>query len=157
MARLGYNGIMKTKSISANARFETYAPRIIAISLLALLLLALTGCKHETTTTAEINPAGVYTLVSVDGQNVPCNLTHEGVTMTVKSGVFTINADGTCVSLMTFFVSPHPDARREVKANYTQQGTELTMHWQGAGMTKGQINGNEFAMNNEGMVFVYRK
>jgi hypothetical protein len=148
---------MKTKSISAQASLETHAPRIIAISLLALLLLALTGCRHATTPIAEIHPAGVYTLISVDGQNVPCNLTHEGVAMIVKSGSFTINADGTCRSLSTFAVPPHPDIHREVNATYTQKDAELTMRWRGAGVTTGSVHGNEFTMNNEGMIFCYRK
>jgi hypothetical protein len=54
-------------------------------------------------------------------------------------------------------VPPHPDVHREVNATYTQNGAELTMRWQRAGMTKGRINGNEFTMNNEGMIFFYRK
>jgi hypothetical protein len=128
------------------------------LSLLALLLLALTGCKNATTTTTtEIHPAGVYTMVSVDGKAVPCRLTHEGVAMIVKSGSFTINADGTCRSLSTFAVPPHPDINREVKATYTQNGAELTMRWAGAGVTRGQITGNVFTMTNEEMVFSYRK
>jgi hypothetical protein len=60
-------------------------------------------------------------------------------------------------ALSTFAVPPHPDVHREVNATYTQNGAELTMRWQRAGMTKGRINGNEFTMNNEGMIFFYRK
>ena len=149
---------MKTKSQSTSLNLETYAPRILALSLLSiLLLLLLTGCQHETRTTAPINPAGVYTLISVDGKAVPCSLTHEGTTMTVKSGTFTINGDGTCRSLSTFAVPPHPDVHRAVTATYTQQGAELTMRWERAGVTKGQVNGDQFTMNNEGMIFSYRK
>lgn len=144
------------KTTHLNHPLETYTPRLIALGLLALLLLlAVSGCK--TKSTAEINPAGIYQLVSVDGQNVPCNLTHEGVTMIIKSGAFTLNADGTCASLMVFSVPPHPENRREVTATYTRQGAELTMRWQGAGMTKGQIKGSEFTMNNEGMILLYRR
>jgi hypothetical protein len=149
---------MKTKTESANLNLETNAPRLVALCLLAgLLLLAFTGCKNNASTPAASNPAGVYALVSVDGKDVPCSLTHEGAAMTVKSGVFTINADGTCRSLITFSVPPQGDMSREVKAAYTQQGAELTMRWEGAGMTKGQIKGNEFTMDNEGMVFSYQK
>ena len=149
---------MKTQNQSTNLNLETYAPRILALGLLAVLvLLAVAGCKHEARPAADLNPVGVYTLISVDGKEVPCNLTHEGVSMTVKSGTFTINGDGTCRSLSTFAVPPHPDVNREVKATYTCQGSELTMRWQGAGTTKGQINGNQFIMNNEGMIFTYRK
>jgi hypothetical protein len=147
---------MKTKLPFTNSNPETYTPRILALSLLAvLMLLALTGCNATTTTI--INPAGDYTLVSVDGKAVPCSLTHEGVAMVVKSGSLTINADGTCRSLSIFAVPPYPDVHRDVKATYTRQGAELTMRWQRAGMTKGQVKGNEFTMNNEGMIFFYRK
>jgi hypothetical protein len=149
---------MKTKSLATPVNFETSAPRIFALGLLTvLLLLALTGCNNTTASAADINPAGTYALVSVDGKIVPSNLTHEGVAMIVKSGSFTFNADGSCRSLSTFSVPPHPDIQREVKASYTQQGAEFTMRWQGAGMTKGQLNGNTFTMTNEGMIFSYRK
>src|SRR5271154_5861782 len=113
-----YNGYMKTKPQSSETNLETCAPRVLALGLLAILLLALTGCKNQkpAATPSEINPAGVYTLVSVDGKNLPCNLTHEGVAMMVKSGSFTINADGTCRSVSSFSVPPNPDIHREVKA-----------------------------------------
>ena len=145
---------MKTTSISPS--LETYTSRIVALSLL-VLLLALAGCTTATKTAADTNPAGAYTLVSVNGQAVPCNLTHEGVAMIVKSGSFIINADDTCRSISVFAVPPHPDIHREVNATYTQTGAELTIRWQRAGITTGQVNGNEFSMDNEGMVFLYRK
>jgi hypothetical protein len=149
---------MKINSIATNVALETSTARIFALGLLVILaLLALTGCKNTASTTAEIHPAGVYTLVSVDGQSVPCNLTHEGAAMVVKSGSLTFNADGTCRSLTTFSIPPHRDNHREVKATCTQKGAELTMRWEGAGMTKGQLNGNQFTMNNEGMIFFYQK
>lgn len=149
---------MKTTPPSNHVALKTYTPRIVALGLLAvLMLLAMTGCKNATSTMADIDPVGVYILASVDGKSVPCNLTHEGTTMTVKSGVFTINADGTCRSQTTFSVPPHQDISREVKATYTRQGAELTMRWDGAGVTKGKIEGDRFTMNNEGMIFSYRK
>ena len=42
-------------------------------------------------------------------------------------------------------------------ASYTRQGSKLTMKWEGAGMTTGTAEGDTFTMNNEGMVFAYRK
>ena len=149
---------MKTKTLSQTANIETYTPRILALGLLAVLtLLAVTGCQQETPPAAAREPSGVYNLVSVDGKNVPCNVTHEGVALTVKSGSFTLNADGTCRSLSTFAVPPNPDVHRDVKATYTRQGTELTMRWEGAGMTQGNLDGDTFTMNNEGMIFSYHK
>jgi hypothetical protein len=135
---------MKTKPVSA-------------INLLAgLLLLVSTGCKKETPVAA-VDPAGVYNLISVDGNNLPCSLTHEGVSPTIKSGVFTISTNGSCSSLIHFSVPGRGDTSREVKARYTLNGAGLTMQWEGAGMTKGQINGSSFTMTNEGMILSYRK
>ena len=125
--------------------------------LTATLLLAATGCKPGADANANPDPTGIYTLVSVDGKNVPCDLTHEGVTLTVKSGVFTITADGHCRSQMNFSVPQRGDMSREVKATYTRQGAELTMQWEGAGMTLGNVHSNTFTMTNEDMVLAYRK
>ena len=105
---------------------------------------------------ADINPAGIYTLVSVDGKQVPCTITHEGAAVTVKSGLFTISGDGTCSSKVIFSVA-NSDVNREVKATFTREGAKLTMKWQGAGTTIGSVEGNTFTMDNEGMVFAYRK
>ena len=138
---------MKTKHPAVN----------ITLSLLAVLgLFAFTGCQKEIRPVV-IDPTGIYNLVSVDGKTVPCALTHEGMTPTIKSGMFTINTNGSCTSLITFSVPERGDMRREVKASYTLNGAELTMRWEGAGMTKGQIQGNQFTMTNEGMIFSYRK
>ena len=126
------------------------------------LVVALTGCKSEAKAPGEkaasdIHPAGIYTLVKVDGKPVPSVINHEGMDLTVQSGVFTINADGTCSSKVNFVVPSHGEASREVKATYTRQGATLTMQWEGAGMTTGTVAGNQFTMDNEGMVFTYQK
>ena len=146
------------KANSKSQKSENNTSRIIALGLLATCLwLMLTGCKHETDAKPAPDPTGVYALVSVDGQPVPCVLTHEGTTMTVQSGAFTITADGHCTSRMTVTVGSRKDMNIVRRASYEQSGTELTMQWEGAGMTKGTVAGNDFTMNNEGMVFAYRK
>jgi hypothetical protein len=106
---------------------------------------------------ADIDPAGTYALVSVDGKQVPAVINHEGRTLTIKSGAFTINGDGTCSSKMNFSVASRGNASREVKATYTREGTKLTLKWEGAGVTMGKIDANTFTMDNEGMVFAYQK
>lgn len=124
--------------------------------LLPLLLgMVWTGCGSNQV--QEINPVGTYALVSVDGKKVPCAVTHEGNSLTVKSGTFIINADGTCATTTVFTVGDRPDISKEVKATYTRSGAKLTMKWQGAGMTLGTVEGDTFSMNNEGMMFSYRK
>jgi len=58
---------------------------------------------------------------------------------------------------VSFSVEPSKEMTREVKAAYTQEGSTLTMKWEGAGTTTGTVHGDTFTMNNEGMVFSYRK
>ena len=122
-----------------------------------ILVLAGNGCKQEARVAADANPVGTYTLVSVDGNNVPCTMQHEGHALAVKSGVFVINADGTCGSKVVFGPPSGRDVTNQVKATYIREGPKLTMQWQGAGTTTGTVEGNSFTMNNEGMVFAYRK
>lgn len=126
--------------------------------LLPMLLVTLcAGCKHEARVAADINPTGTYALVSVDGNKVPCTVQHEGHTVAVKSGTFIINTDGTCSSKSVFSVPPGGDVNRVVKATYTRENSKLTMRWEGAGTTTGTVEGDTFTMNNEGMIFAYRK
>ena len=151
-------GTMKTKHNSINGENQPVTRHPLGWCLLALFLaLAWAGCKQEAKVAADINPAGIYTLASVDGKPVPCALTHEGATMTIKSGVFTISGDSTCSSKIIFSMPSKGDVGREVKATYTQQGAKLTMKWEGAGITMGNVEGNTFTMDNEGMVFAYQK
>ena len=153
-----HNRAMKTQPDKSNLKLQSATPHFPGLCLLsACLMLAGTGCKNEAGGNANIDPTGVYALVSVDGKSLPCELNHEGGAPTIKSGVFTIKADSNCVSQITFSVPARGDMSREVKATYTRQGAELTMQWEGAGMTMGNVNGNTFTMTNEGMVFAYRK
>ena len=115
------------------------------------------GCKQPAKVAADPDPVGTYALVSVDGNKVPCTLQHEGHTLTIKSGSFIINPDGTCSSRVVFSPPSGGDSTREVKATYTRQGAKLTMKWERAGMTTGTVEGDTFTMNNEGMIFAYRK
>lgn len=156
---------MKTNRNSIKLELPIASPRFIALCLLAgvLLALGLTGCQEASPSARALNAggalsiAGDYTLVSVDGKTVPCVVSHEGHDVTVKSGVFTINADGTCRSQSIFCVEHYKDVHRVVDATYTMSGTDLKMRWKGAGTTTGSVNGGNFTMNNEGMIFAYRK
>jgi hypothetical protein len=119
--------------------------------------LLLSACKHEAGAAKDTDPTGAYALVSVNGSTVPASLSHEGVALQVRSGSFIIKADGTC-GTKTIFVPPSgTEVAREVEATYIREGSKLTMQWRGAGTTTGTLDGNTFTMNNEGMVFVYKK
>ena len=133
-----------------------------SLALRSCLLLTaaffLSACKEEAKVTTEGgDPTGVYTLVSVNGNPVPASVSHDNVTLQVKSGTFTIHADGTCGTKTVFVPPSGPEATREVTATYAKDGSTLKMQWKGAGTTKGSIEGNTFTMNNEGMIFVFRK
>lgn len=114
-----------------------------------------------TTTAAAPAPeediAGIYDLTAVDGVEVPTTVSHGVVEVQVRSGTFTIKADGTCASKISFGQVGNPAAEREVTATYTREGARLVMKWRGAGMTTGTVEGDVFKMTNEGMVFTYRK
>jgi hypothetical protein len=128
----------------------------VSISLAIPLLLACFACRADTKSSPDTNPVGKYTLVTVDEKALPCTVAHEGSPL-VKSGVFMINADGTCSSTITFSTPAGGETVREVKATYTRDGSKLTMKWERAGTTVGNVKGESFTMDNEGNVFAYRK
>ncbi len=117
----------------------------------------LSACKREAGLVDASDLAGVYTLVSVNGDKVPAKVSHDGTPLEVRSGTFTIKADGTCSSLVVFVPPTGSETSREVSATYTQAGPTLTMQWKGAGRTTGTLQGDTFTMNNEGMLFAYKK
>ena len=159
---------MKSNRYGCNHKPQWTTRRFLQSCALPLLtVMVWAGCKPEAKvagdtkspgpTPAGINAVGTYTLVSVDGKQLPCTLQHGGQSPTIKSGSFIINADGTCSSKVDFSLPSGGDTCREVKASYTQEGSTLTMKWQGAGTTLGTVEGDAFTMNNEGMIFAYRK
>ncbi len=139
----------------SSGRFSLYA----CLALFVAAAFVWSGCKREgqVATTAVADPAGTYTLASVDGKPLPCTIQHEGQSPTIRSGTFVFNSDGTCVSSIAFSIPSGGDASRQVKAAFTRSGSTLTMRWEGAGVTTGTIDGDMFTMNNEGMVLAYRK
>ena len=159
---------MKSNGNELNGEQGQATRHFLQLCVLPLLMVMVgAGCKQEAKVAAntktvaapvaDINPVGIYPLVAVDGNKVPCTVQHEGHTMTISSGSFSINADGTCSSKVVFSMPSGGDSSREVKASYTRQGSKLTMQWEGAGTTTGSVEGDTFTMNNEGMIFAYRK
>lgn len=111
----------------------------------------------EAVTTKVSDISGIYTLVSVSGNKLPFTASSEGGAPVIRSGAFTINNDGTCSSKVILSLPSGADSSREVSASYTREGSKLTMMWTGAGSTIGTVEGNTFTMDNEGMIFAYRK
>jgi len=149
---------MKTKTTTSHPVRNSYTARIIALAALAALLLGAWVRVHgEPAEQTGVNPAGTYTLVSVDGKKVPCTIDHEGRAMSVQSGVFTISTNREITSVMTISVGDKKNIRCETHATFTVKGSELTMKWQNAGMTRGRLSGQTFTMTNEGMALVFQK
>lgn len=148
---------MKSNHNHIPVKAVTIAKHALQLCLLLTAGLLLSACKPEAKVANGGDPTGVYALVSVNGNTVPANVSHDGAALQVRSGTFTIKADGTC-STKTVFVPPSgSEVSRDVSATYTKEGSKLTMQWQGAGTTTGTIEGNTFTMDNEGMLFVYKK
>jgi hypothetical protein len=115
------------------------------------------GCRKQEIASNGADPIGMYTLFSVNGSLVPASIDHEGVSLHFRSGTFIINADSTCSSKTVFVPPAGNEVAHEVTATYTREGARLTMQWKGAGITVGTIEGSIFTMENEGMIFVYKK
>ncbi len=135
----------------------TRTKRALQLCFLLTAGLLLSGCKQEAKVAEGGDSTGVYTLITVNGNKVPGSVSHDGTALQVRSGTFTLNADGTCGTKTVFVPPSGSEVTREVNATYTKEGSKLTMQWKGAGITTGTIEGNTFTMDNEGMVFVYRK
>ena len=147
MKRNYYTAVQATYSMQ-------HAAQLCALMAAGLLLSA---CKPETKLTEDRSPSDAYTLISVNGNKIPAAVSHEGTVLHVRSGTFTIHADGTCMTKTVFIPPSGSEVTREVSASYTKAGSTLTMQWKGAGTTTGTIEGSTFTMDNEGMLFVYRK
>ncbi len=129
--------------------------KTMLILVVMLVVLAANAFGAEPKETNKIT--GAYALVSVNGSKLPATVSHGDVKIKVHSGIFTINADGTCSSKIIFGPPSGDKSTRQVNATYTRTGSTLHMKWIGAGRTVGTIKGDTFTMNNEGMMFEYEK
>ena len=133
--------------------------RYFPIILVASFLLACSGSPVTDKYSSAVEGGdftGRYSLVSIDGAAVPATIYHGGA-VTMHSGVFMINANGTCSSITVFSPPGGGKVTRKVDATYTREGSKLYMQWEGAGRTTGTVAGGTFTMDNEGMIFDYRK
>ena len=87
----------------------------LLVLLLPLLASAWLSCQH---TQLGEGPGDRYTLVSVDGRDVPTTVDHAGQTMTVYAGEFFVGADERCASRITFG-PPSSDDKVVRKVNCT--------------------------------------
>ena len=128
--------------------------RLYPLMIAAAFLVA---CQGTVQTADRADITGIYYLVSVDGAAIPADVSHDGVALEVRSGVFMISADGTCFSRTRFVPPGAAETVREVRAQYRLDGARLIMQWENAGMTEGTVEGDTFTMDNHGMIFEYAR
>lgn len=124
---------------------------------LLLAVFGLTACKPIANPATPADVSGTYTLTTVAGKSLPTTPPHKGGAPEVTSGSITLNADGSFVGAMSYRLPDGKTMNRDFTGSYQQAGARLTLQWKGAGTTSGIVETNTFTMNNEGVLFAYRK
>ena len=132
-------------------------PLQFAVACTVAMAMLAAGCDGTKPAATPAADAKIFKLISVNGATIPATIPHDGVSLQVHSGTFTLGADGTCGTSTVFSPPSGKPLTRDVTATYTQSGPTLTMHWRGAGTTTGTLEGATFTLNNEGMVLVYHR
>lgn len=102
--------------------------------------------------------SGTYNMVSIDDNALPYAPTHQGQQgPEIVSGSLTLNMDGTFAMTMSYRLPSGELGANELKGTYTVEGSDFRLHWEGAGVTPGTLDGDRFTFNNEGMVFAFQK
>jgi hypothetical protein len=102
--------------------------------------------------------AGTYDLTTVDGHAIPFAPMHGGrQAPLVVSGTLTLNADHTFDSSMSYGNASGVTWSKDFEGTYSGQSGQYVLKWEGAGKTSVKIDGATLTMNNEGMLFIYRK
>ncbi|HIK97839.1 MAG TPA: hypothetical protein EYG10_07030 [Gammaproteobacteria bacterium] len=119
--------------------------------------LCLTGCRTHTPENNNSNSSGVYKLVSINDHELPYSPPHAGGAPEVRAGEITLIEDGSFTSAMNYGLPDGKETGREFKGSYSRNGSDFHLKWEGAGTTTASLEGDTFTMNNEGVLFAYRK
>ena len=125
--------------------------------VLSVMGLCLASCSQAPRTTNTFDHAGTYELVTINGNELPYTPPHEGGAPQVRSSTFTLNADGTFSSTFTYGMPSVNPFSRDFSGTYTREGSRFSFQWKGAGRTTATLEGNTLTMDNEGVLFAYRK
>ena len=121
--------------------------------------LCISGCSEDAnpTETKTLDYTGIYNLITIDGNNLPYTPSHEGNTLQVQSSTFILNTDAAFEMTMTYKRQSGEIFNQDFSGTYTLNNYTFTFHWQGAGKNTAALEGDSFTMNNEGLLFLYRK
>ncbi len=130
--------------------------KLVTMGLLALGL-CLPACQKASSTAPTSDHTGTYTLVTLNGNKLPYTPPHEGGAPQVQSGSITLNAEGTFTSAISYRLPDGKVASRDFSGTYTRDVSRFSLQWKGAGTTTATLESNTFTMDNEGVLFAYRK
>jgi hypothetical protein len=136
---------------------KTISNSVLLLPVVLSLGLGLGACKPPVTAAKTKDPAGTYTLLSIDGNKLPWTPPHEGGAPEVRSSTFTLNADGTFNSTMSYGMPSGVSSSRKFSGTYARTGDRLDFQWNGAGRTSAAYEGDSFTMTNEGVAFAYTR
>jgi hypothetical protein len=118
--------------------------------------LCLPAARAASDTTQASDHQGTYTLATIDGNKLPYAPHHQGRAPEVLAGTIALSADGTFTSAMSYNL-PTGAVTQKFSGTYTRDGSRFSLQWKGAGTTTATLEGGTFTMDNEGMLFAYRK
>jgi hypothetical protein len=130
---------------------------ILRVFSVMIAILSLAACQEVVRPVDKNDITGIYYLLKVDDTALPGTVYHDDVALEIRSGTFIISADGTCFSRTRFTAPGGEEVTREVHAQYVVRDSRLIMTWEGAGMTEGTVEGDNFVMDNHGMIFEYTR
>ena len=131
---------------------------ILTTTLLAVALL--TACGGEDTTGGDDDNTGpgsifgTYTLITVNGEELPVEVVPPGITIT--SGTLRLNSDNT-YSVSTPAIFQGEPVTLTDTGTFTVDGSTIQFSGVSSGEFSGTISGNTLTMSDQGFTFVYRK
>lgn len=137
--------------------------RLLALVLLVGIVSAFTTEVRVQTGGAPI--AGIYRLVTIDGHAIPFAPVHPGRPANVPgpevlASTMVLRDDGSFISAMAYRMSSGGNAQYNAQpfsGTYAADGDAWVARWDGAGTTRLTVARDTLVMDNEGMLFAYRK
>jgi len=127
------------------------------LGVLFVLGLCLSACNRAAKTARVSDHTGTYRLVTINGNDLPYTPPHEGGAPQVLSSTLTLHADGTFSMTMGYGTTPGDTVTRDFGGTYVREDSVFHFQWKGAGRTPATLEGNTLTIDNEGILFAYRK
>lgn len=123
-----------------------------------------TAARRPTTQGTQPPIAGIYRLVTIDGRAIPVAPVHPGAPANVQApevlaSTMILRPDGSFIMAMAYRNAPgRPQySAQPFSGTYAPDSDAFVARWDGAGSTRLTLANDTLVMNNEGMLFAYRK